>query len=249
MDKRLSGKVAVVTGASSGIGEETAIALAAEGAHIVAAARRVDRLTDLKRKIELNGGDCLTVQADVQDEAQCRNLIAEAEKKHQQVDILVNNAGVMLLGPIQDADTEDWRRMINTNVLGLMYCTHAALPGMRKRKAGHIVNISSVAGRTARAGSGVYNASKWAVGAFSEALRQEVYMDAIRVTIIEPGAVQTELRDHITNAKVREDVEKWAQSMTQLESEDIAAAIVYAVTAPQRVNVNEILIRPTEQPG
>jgi NADP-dependent 3-hydroxy acid dehydrogenase YdfG len=139
--------------------------------------------------------------------------------------------------------------MINTNVLGLMYCTHAALPMMRRRKAGHIVNVSSVAGRTARAGVGVYNASKWAVGAFSEALRQEVYMDAIRVSIIEPGVVRTELREHITDPQVREDTEKWAQSMTQLESEDIAAAILYAVTAPPRVNVNEILIRPTEQPG
>ncbi|MEA2552977.1 MAG: hypothetical protein QOJ65_1153 [Fimbriimonadaceae bacterium] len=249
MAKQLEGKVAIVTGASSGIGEATALQLAAEGAKVVAGARRVDRLEKLKAEIEKAGGEVVTVRADVQDEKQCRELIGQAEKQFGRIDILVNNAGVMLLGPIDGADTEDWRRMINTNVLGLMYCTHETLPIMRKQKSGHIVNISSVAGRTARAGVGVYNASKWAVGAFSEALRQEVYMDGIRVTIIEPGVVRTELREHITVPEVREDTEKWAQSMTQLESEDIAASILYAVTAPQRVNVNEILIRPTEQAG
>jgi NADP-dependent 3-hydroxy acid dehydrogenase YdfG len=191
----------------------------------------------------------LSLQIDVQDEVQCRKMISEAEAKHHRVDILVNNAGVMLLSPIIDADTEDWRRMINTNVLGLMYCTHAALPGMKKRMSGHIVNVSSVAGRTAKPTIGAYNASKWAVNGFSEALRQEVHMDGIRVTVVEPGVVRTELREHITNAEVREAHEKWANSMTQLESEDVAAAIVYAVTVPERVNVNEILMRPTEQQG
>lgn len=249
MEKRLAGKVAVVTGASSGIGEATALALAREGAHVVAAARRMDRLADLQKKIELKGGDCLCLQADVQDEVQCRKMIADAEAKHHRVDILVNNAGVMLLSPIIDADTNDWRRMINTNVLGLMYCTLAVLPGMKSRKSGHIVQISSVAGRTARPNIGAYNASKWAVNGFSEALRQEVHMDGIRVTVVEPGVVRTELREHITNAAVREDHEKWASSMTQLESEDVAAAIVYAVTAPERANINEILMRPTEQQG
>jgi len=249
MEKRLAGKVAVVTGASSGIGEASALALAAEGAHIVASARRVDRLQDLQKKIEMKGGDCLSVECDVQEEMQCRKLIQEAEAKHHQIDILVNNAGVMLLSPVIEADTNDWRRMINTNVLGLMYCVHAALPGMVKRKSGHIVNISSVAGRTARPNIGGYNASKWAVNGFSEALRQEVHMDGIRVTLIEPGVVRTELREHITNERIREDHEQWAASMTQLESEDIAEAIVYAVTAPQRANINEILIRPTDQQG
>ena len=249
MEKRLAGKVAVVTGASSGIGEATAIALALEGAHIVASARRADRLKDLQKKIEMKGGDCLCIECDVQDEAQCRKLIQQSEDKHHRVDILVNNAGVMLLSPVIESDTEDWRRMINTNVLGLMYCVHAALPGMLKRKSGHIVNISSVAGRTARPNIGGYNASKWAVNGFSEALRQEVHMEGIRVTLIEPGVVRTELREHITNERIREDHEKWAQSMRQLESEDIAAAILYAVTAPDRVNVNEILMRPTDQQG
>lgn len=249
MEKRLTGKVAIVTGASSGIGEETAIQLAAEGARVVAAARRTDRLQNLEQRITQSGGEVSSVQADVQREEDCRRIVERTKEIFGRVDILVNNAGVMLLGPIGGADTEDWRRMINTNVLGLMYCTHAAIPIMREQKGGHIVNVSSVAGRTARAGVGVYNASKWAVGAFSEALRQEVHKDGIRVTIIEPGVVRTELREHITVPEVRESTEKWAQSMTQLESEDIAASIVYAVTAPQRVNVNEILIRPTEQEG
>jgi len=249
MEKRLAGKVAVITGASSGIGEAAAIALAMEGAHIVASARRMDRLDSLKHQIELKGGDCLNVLADVQDEKQCRALIAAAEDKHHRVDILVNNAGVMLLSPIIEANPEDWRTMINTNVLGLMYCTHAVLPGMKSRRSGHIVNISSVAGRTARPNIGGYNASKWAVNGFSEALRQEVHMDGIRVTIVEPGVVRTELREHITNARIKQEHEQWASSMTQLESEDIAAAIVYAVTAPERANINEILIRPTEQQG
>ena len=249
MAQSLKGKVAIVTGASSGIGEATAKALAKEGAQVVAAARRMDRLAGLQKEIEKDGGTVVTVEADVQQEADCRKTVEEAEKKFGRVDILVNNAGVMLLGPIDGAITEEWRRMINTNVLGLMYCTHAALPIMRRQKTGHIVNISSVAGRTARAGVGVYNASKWAVGAFSVALRQEVYMDNIRVTIIEPGAVQTELRDHISDPKVREDVEKWAQAMRQLTSEDIAASILYAVASADHVNVNEILIRPTDQPG
>ena len=249
MEKRLAGKVAVITGASSGIGEATALALSAEGAHIVASARRIDRLTDVQKQIELKGGDCLCIQADVQEEADCRNLITQAEERHHRVDILVNNAGVMLLSPVIEADTNDWRRMMNTNVLGLMYCVHAVLPGMKKRKSGHIVNISSVAGRTARPNIGGYNASKWAVNGFSEALRQEVFSDGIRVTLIEPGVVRTELREHITNARIRQEHEEWASSMTQLESEDIAAAIIYAVTAPHRANINEILIRPTEQQG
>ncbi len=153
----------------------------------------------------------------------------------------------MLLGLIDGADTEDWRRMINLNVLGLMYATHKVLPLMKAQGTGHIVNISSVAGRVANAGSGVYNASKWAVGAFSEALRKEVYQNNIRVTIIEPGLVATELPQHITDSIALEQAKNFYGSVKNLESEDIANAIVYAVTQPQHVNVNEILIRPTEQ--
>ncbi|MEH2156757.1 SDR family NAD(P)-dependent oxidoreductase [Nostoc sp.] len=161
--------------------------------------------------------------------------------------MLINNAGVMLLGLINGADTEDWRRIINLNVLGLMYATHKVLPLMKAQSVGHIVNISSVAGRVANAGSGVYNASKWAVGAFSEALRKEVYQNNIRVTIIEPGLVATELPQHITDSAAKEQAKNFYGSVKNLLSEDIANAIVYAVTQPSHVNVNEILIRPTEQ--
>lgn len=245
--RKLEGKVALVTGASSGIGEATAIALAAEGARVALAARRADRLEKLVKRILDNGGQALPIVADVADDAQAHDMVLKANAEWGRVDILVNNAGVMLNGPIDAADTEDWRRMVNTNVLGLMYATHAALPIMKAQGQGHIINISSVAGRTAQAGSGVYNATKWGVGAFSEALRQEVYQDKIRVTIIEPGAVATELTDHITNSAAKERIQTWVKSLIPLESEDIAAAIIYAVTQPLRVNVNEILIRPTEQ--
>jgi len=247
MPGKLEGKVAIVTGASSGIGEATARALAAEGARVAIAARRTDRLEALAKEISASGGEALPITADVSEEVQAHYIINTTRATWERIDILVNNAGLMLLGPIEGANTEDWRRMVSVNLLGLMYATQAALPVMREQESGHIVNISSVAGRTARAGAAVYNATKWGVGAFSEALRQEVYKDGIRVTIIEPGAVTTELSTHITNPNVRKATEAWLDSITRLESEDIAESILYAVSQPPRVNVNEILIRPTEQ--
>ena len=268
---KLEGKVAVVTGASSGIGEATVLALLAEGANVVATARRADRLEELERRVgkrepvgvgapndlnpeirrELDGdqGDIETVVGDVRNEKDCERMIQSAIDRWGRIDILVNNAGVMLLGPIVGADTEDWRRMIDTNLYGLIYCTHKAIPHMRKQQTGHIVNISSVAGRVARLNSGVYNLTKWGVNAFSESLRQEVYKDHVRITIIEPGAVATELREHITVPEIKKDIDAWAEAMEQLKSEDIASAIMYAVTQPWHVNVNEILIRPTDQAG
>jgi NADP-dependent 3-hydroxy acid dehydrogenase YdfG len=247
MTGKLAGKVAIVTGASSGIGEATAIALAAEGATVAIAARRSDRLNKLAKRITESGGQVLSITVDVSDEDQVNVMVQKTQAEFGRVDILVNNAGVMLLGMIDGADTEDWRRMINLNVLGLMYATHKVLPLMKAQGEGHIVNISSVAGRVANAGSGVYNASKWAVGAFSEALRKEVYQNNIRVTIIEPGLVATELPQHVTDPKAKETTASFYGSVKNLESEDIAAAIVYAVTQPPHVNVNEMLIRPTEQ--
>lgn len=247
MSDKLAGKVAIVTGASSGIGEATALALADVGATVAIAARRSDRLEALAKRILDQGGEVLSITADVSDEAQVKAMVQKTHAEYGRVDILVNNAGVMLLGMIDGANTEDWRRMININVLGLMYATHAVLPIMKAQGAGHIVNISSVAGRFANAGTGVYNATKWAVGAFSESLRKEVYQNNIRVTIIEPGLVATELPQHITDPSAKERARQFYGSVKALESEDIAAAIAYAVTQPSHVNVNEILIRPTEQ--
>ncbi|HZO74111.1 MAG TPA: SDR family NAD(P)-dependent oxidoreductase [Ktedonobacteraceae bacterium] len=247
MTGKLQDKVALVTGASSGIGEATATALAAEGAHVAVAARRVERLDALVKQIEQHGGKALPIAVDVADEAQVNAMVERTHSDFGRLDILVNNAGVMLLGPIEGANTEEWRQMVNINVLGLMYATHAALPIMKQQNSGHIVNISSVAGRTARAGSGGYNVTKWGVVAFSEALRQEVYQQHIRVTTIEPGAVATELSEHITDDTAKKELAGWLQSITPLESEDIAAAVLYAVTQPTRVDVNEILIRPTSQ--
>lgn len=247
MAGKLEGKVAIITGASSGIGEATAIALAAQGAQVAIAARRAERLNALAKRIENSGGKGLPIVADVTQETQAQNLVQKVNAQLGRVDILVNNAGVALTGYIDGADTSDWRRMLDINVLGLMYVTHAVLPLLKAQGVGHIVNISSVAGRTARAGFGVYNASKWGVNAFSEALRQEVYKHNIRVTIIEPGVVDTEINNQITDPVAKQRSVDRRKAITPLQSEDIAAAIVYAVTQPQRVNVNEILIRPTEQ--
>jgi NADP-dependent 3-hydroxy acid dehydrogenase YdfG len=245
---KLDGKVAVVTGASSGIGEATAEALAAEGATVVVAARREERLADLTKRIEEGGGKVLAATCDVTDEAQAHGLIRRAEDEFGRVDILVNNAGVMLLSTVGKGLSEEWRRMFDVNVLGLLYATDAAIETMKKQGGGHLVNVSSVAGRkVTRDSSGVYAGSKFAVGAISEGLRQELLQDNIRVTIVEPGAVATELTDHITDEDARESL-GGLLNLEILQAEDIANAIVYAVTQPERVSVNEILIRPTQQP-
>ena len=247
MAGKLEGKVVIVTGASAGIGEATAIALAQERATVAIAARRAERLNAVAERIEASGGKALPIVADITDETQANNLVQKTKAEFGRVDILVNNAGVAFLGEIDGGNTSEWRRMIDINVLGLLYTTHAVLPILKEQGVGHIVNISSVAGRTVRAGVGVYNLTKWGVNAFSEALRQEVYKHNIRVTIIEPGLVDTEINNHITDPVARQTSEERRKSLTPLQSEDIAAAIVYAVTQPQHVNVNEILIRPTGQ--
>lgn len=245
---KLDGKVAVVTGASSGIGEATAEALAAEGATVVVAARREDRLEDLVGRIEGTGGQVLSVSCDVTNEEQAHALIERAEAEFGRVDILVNNAGVMLLSRIDKGLSDQWRQMFDVNVLGLLYATDAAIKVMKRQSAGHIVNISSVAGRKVRVTGGVYSGTKWAVNAISEALRMELQDEGIRITIVEPGAVRTELTEHITDQDAL-DAMSGMLSLDILKSEDIANSIVYAVTQPENVSVNEILIRPTQQPN
>jgi NADP-dependent 3-hydroxy acid dehydrogenase YdfG len=245
----LESKVALITGASSGIGEATAVALAREGAAVALGARRVDRLESLQQRIEAGGGRAAAIKVDVSDESQARSFVERARDELGGVDILVNNAGVMLLGPVTGANTDEWRRMVDVNVLGLLYCTHAAVPLMTEQGSGHIVNISSVAGRIASLGSAVYNLTKWGVGGFSEGLRQEVLHAGIRVTIIEPGYVATELQAHNENPMVQEQLKQMKEQIRDpLEAEDIADAIAYAVTRPQHVSINEVLVRPTRQP-
>jgi NADP-dependent 3-hydroxy acid dehydrogenase YdfG len=243
----LSGKVALVTGASSGIGEATAVGLVEAGAAVAIGARRRDRLDDLAARLSDGGGKVVPLGLDVTDEASCRDAVARTRAELGGLDVLVNNAGVMLLGTIVGADPEDWRRMLDTNVLGVMYPTHAAIDGMLEQGSGDIVNISSTAGRTARAGAGVYNASKWAVNAFSESLRQEVTARGVRISLVEPGAVETELRSHITQPEAKAAALAHSEGMRSLRPEDVARAIVYVVTQPPHVAVNEVLVRPTDQ--
>ena len=244
----LSGQVAAITGASSGIGEATAITLARAGAAVSLAARRADRIEELAKRIESEGGRALAIETDVCDEAQANAFVTRTNEELGRLDVLVNNAGVMLLGPVVGADTSEWRRMIDVNLLGLLYCTHAALPIMGAQGSGHIVNVSSVAGRFATLGSAVYNLTKFGVNAFSEALRQEVTPANVKVTVVEPGYVATELQGHNTHPMVLDAMEKMRQEIGEpLEAEDIAEAILYAVGGPQRVAVNEVLVRPAGQ--
>jgi clavulanate-9-aldehyde reducatase len=244
----LDGKVAAITGASSGIGEATAVALANEGAAVALGARRKDRLDEIAQAIESDGGRAVALEADVGDEVQARGFVRGAAEELGRLDVLVNNAGVMLLGPVEGVDTEQWRRMVDVNVLGLLYCTQEAMPLIRDSGGGHIVNVSSVAGRQATFGAAVYNLTKWGVVGFSEALRQEALNSNIRVTAIEPGFVDTELQGHNEHPMVVEATEKMRQDIGKvLESEDIARAILYVVSQPEHVNINEVLIRPTGQ--
>jgi NADP-dependent 3-hydroxy acid dehydrogenase YdfG len=243
-------RVAVVTGASSGIGEATARALAREGFALALGARREDRIKRLAQEVTDGGGKALAIATDISDESSARALVETANKELGSVDVLLNNAGVMLLGPILGSDLEHWQRMVNVNLLGLFYCTHAALPIMKEQGRGHIVNVSSVAGRTARMGSGVYNATKWGVGAFSESLRQEAVGYGVRVTLVEPGFVETELQGHNELPIVVETMKRNKEEIGKvLEADDIARAILYAVMQPEHVSINEVLVRPSGQVG
>jgi NADP-dependent 3-hydroxy acid dehydrogenase YdfG len=220
---------------------------------VVIAARRRDRLEALAARISGAGGTALVVECDVTDEAQARGLVDRTVAELGRLDTLLNNAGVMLLGKVEGADTGQWRQMLDLNVAALMTLSHAALPHLlaaadqEPRRVADIVNVSSVAGRVARVGSGAYNASKWAVNAFSEALRQEVTRRHVRVGLIEPGAVSTELASHNTDPEVVASMQKRFGSIERMTAEDIADAVLFMVTRPRHVAINEILVRPTEQ--
>ncbi|MFC8936223.1 SDR family NAD(P)-dependent oxidoreductase [Rhodococcus sp. NPDC057135] len=248
----LDGTVAIVTGASSGIGEATARRLAEHGAAVAVIARRKDRLDSLVAAIESGGGTALAIEADITDQSQAQAAVQTAVESLGRLDILVNNAGLMLLGQIAGADIEEWERMIAVNQKGLLYITHAALPYLQSagtddvRGVADIVNISSIAGRQASANFGVYNMTKFGVNGFTEALRQEVTKQHIRVGVLEPGAVLTELVSH-NNQQIRDGLDASDDIPERLQPEDIADSIAYMVTRPRRASIAELWAMPTSQ--
>lgn len=252
MTRRLEGTAALVTGASSGIGHATALELAREGASVALVGRREDRLTDLAAEISNAGGRALVVPADITTAQAAAEAVERTVDGLGRLDILVNNAGLMLLGPAPGADLNDWRRMIDINLMGLMYTAHAAVPHLVKaaaeapRQVADIVNIGSLAGRNAYAMSAVYSATKFGVGAFSEALRQELTRQHVRVSVVEPGSVDTELRTHNPDV-IQQHIVAALGDIERLQSQDIADTVGYIVTRPRHVAVAELLVRPTEQ--
>jgi NADP-dependent 3-hydroxy acid dehydrogenase YdfG len=252
MTERLRDTVALVTGASSGIGEATALALAAEGATVALVARRRDRLDDLKARIETLGGRAVAVEADVSDREQATAAVGFVVDQLGRLDTLVNNAGLMRMGPAAEADPADWDRMIAVNVSGLLYVTRAALPHLisaaadSPRRVADVVNVSSTGGRVARPGTAVYSLTKFGIGAFSESIRQEVLADRVRVSLVEPGTVQTEITDHLPDAD-REVMERRTEGMVKLLPIDVAETVAFIMTRDRRVAVNEILVRSAEQ--
>ena len=252
MTSSLAGTVALVTGASSGIGRAAALSLAARGASVALIARREDRLVTLSAQIEAAGGTALAVTADITDRVQAEAAVQTVVDRFGCLDILINNAGLMLLGPVASADVADWERMIAINQNGLLYMTKAALPYLltaaeqAPRKVADIVNISSIAGRVAWANYGVYNMTKFGVNGFTEALRQEVTKHHVRVGVLEPGGVDTELGSH-NGGVMRDDIEAFYEATEVLEADDIADGIVYMVTRPRHASVSELWIMPTDQ--
>ncbi len=252
-----NGKVAIVTGASSGIGYATSLTLSKAGIRVAVGARRLDKLQELKKQIVKNNGKGKIVageeeifiqrKLDVTSKSDCDSFVDAVVKKWGRVDILINNAGLMPLSYFKNCKVKEWEQMIDVNIKGVLYCTSAVIPHMINKKSGHIVNISSVAGRIVFTGGSVYCATKHAITALSEGLRKELSPEYnIRVTCIEPGAVATELLETITDESMSKFIES-SKNMERLQSEDVANAILYAIQAPSHVNVNEILLRPTTQ--
>jgi len=252
MTKRLEGTVALVTGASSGIGAATAHSLAAQGATVALLARRRERLEELAGAIRAEGGTAMVVEADITDRQRAEEAVERVVGELGRLDTLVNNAGLMHIAPVADASVDEWDQMLQINVQGLLYVTRAALPHLLKaaedspRGVADLVNISSTAGRVARPGTAVYNLTKYGLNGFAEALRQEVMQKRVRVSLVEPGTVDTELSSHLSDG-VREAIETQIKDMELLRPEDIADAVTYVVTRDRRVAVNEILVRASEQ--
>ncbi|HYA40467.1 MAG TPA: SDR family oxidoreductase [Syntrophobacteraceae bacterium] len=246
MSNKIEGKVVVITGASSGLGEATARLLSAQGATVVLGARRVDRIESLADELTGSGGKALAIPTDVTDYDQVKRLVDAAVQAYGRIDVMINNAGLMPSSPLERIKVDDWDRMIDVNIKGVLYGIAAALPYMRQQKAGHIINVSSVAGHKVRPGGAVYAATKHAVRALSEGLRQEVKSYNIRTTVISPGAVATELPNSVTEPDMAENFQKLYEEIA-IPADSFARAVAFAMSQPEEVDVNEILFRPTRQ--
>jgi NADP-dependent 3-hydroxy acid dehydrogenase YdfG len=246
MSKNIDGKVVVITGASSGLGEATARHLASQGASVVLGARREDRIRSLAGELTSKGGKALAIATDVTDREQVKRLVDTAVKTYGRVDVMINNAGLMPQSPLERLKIDDWDRMIDVNIKGVLYGIAAALPAMKQQKSGHIINVSSVAGHKVRAGGAVYSATKHAVLALSEGLRQEVKPYNIRTTVISPGAVATELPDSVTEPDLSESFHEFYEEFA-IPADSFARAVAFAISQPDEVDINEILFRPTKQ--
>jgi NADP-dependent 3-hydroxy acid dehydrogenase YdfG len=246
MSNNIEGKVVVITGASSGLGEATARHLSSQGASLVLGARRLDRINALADKLAGNGDKAIAVETDVAQRDQVKRLVDAAVKKYGRIDVMINNAGLMPQSLLESLMVDDWDRMIDVNIKGVLYGIAAALPYMKEQKAGHIINVSSVAGHKVGPGGAVYSATKHAVLALSEGLRQEVKPYNIRTTVISPGAVATELPNTVTDPAVAERINKLYQEVA-IPADSFARAVAFAVSQPEDVDVNEILFRPTQQ--
>jgi NADP-dependent 3-hydroxy acid dehydrogenase YdfG len=246
MSNNIEGKVVVITGASSGMGEAAAQHLAAQGANVVLGARRIERLQSLADELNNQGGKALAVETDVTDPNQVQRLVDEAVQTYGRVDVIINNAGLMPHSPLERLKIDDWNRMIDVNIKGVLYGIAAVIPYMKEQKSGHIINVSSVAGHKVRAGGVVYAATKHAVRVISEGLRQEVKPYNIRTTVISPGAVDTELPSSATEPDVAENLHKFYKECA-IPADSFARAVAFAMSQPEEVDINEILFRPTRQ--
>jgi NADP-dependent 3-hydroxy acid dehydrogenase YdfG len=246
MSNNIAGKIVVITGASSGLGEATARLLSAQGASVVLGARRVDRLQSLADELNGNGGKALAVTTDVTDYDQVKSLVDAAVQTYGRIDVMINNAGLMPRAPLERLKIDEWNRTIDVNIKGVLYGIAAALPYMQAQKAGHILNVSSVAGHKVGPENAVYAASKHAVRVISEGLRQEVKPYNIRTTVISPSAVATELPNSISDPDIAENIHKFYEEIA-IPADSFARAVAFAMSQPEDVDVNEILFRPTRQ--